>query len=65
MGRQVVEGLANASQGFWQRDHTAYREYAGRSRTAEGFRHWMQEWVLGVPDRSAYMARLDLEPIPR
>jgi glutaconate CoA-transferase, subunit A len=44
-------------QGFWRRDHAAYRDYAARSRAAEGFSDWLEEWVLGVPDRAAYMAR--------
>ena len=47
-------------QGFWRRDHAAYREYAERSRTPEGFRQWLQDWVLEVPDRETYMARLAL-----
>ncbi len=34
-------------QGYWERDHDAYREYAARSRTAEGFRAWLEEHVLG------------------
>lgn len=45
-------------QGHWRRDHAFYRDYAARSRTAEGFRAWLDEWVLGVPDRRAYLARL-------
>jgi glutaconate CoA-transferase, subunit A len=46
-------------QGFWRRDHAAYRDYAARSRTAEGFREWLQNWVLVVADRREYLARLD------
>ena len=46
-------------QGFWRRDHAAYRDYAERSRTAEGFREWLQNWVLAVADRREYLARLD------
>lgn len=46
-------------QGFWRRDHAAYRDYAARSRTAEGFRDWLQNWVLEVADRREYLARLD------
>ena len=46
-------------QGHWRRDHAAYREYAQRSRTREGFQAWLEEWVLAVPDRSAYLARVD------
>src|SRR5205085_9224533 len=50
-------------QGFWRRDHASYRDYASRSRTAEGFAGWLEEWVLGVPDRRAYLARLDPEAL--
>jgi glutaconate CoA-transferase, subunit A len=46
-------------QGHWRRDHACYREYAERSRTADGYREWLQEWVLGVPDRAAYMKKID------
>jgi len=46
-------------QGFWRRDHAAYRDYAARSRTAEGFREWLENWVLAVADRREYLANLD------
>src|SRR5207249_5944785 len=46
-------------QGHWRRDHAFYRDYARRSRTVEGFQEWLEEWVLGVPDRGAYLARLE------
>jgi glutaconate CoA-transferase, subunit A len=46
-------------QGYWQRDHAAHRDYARRSRTAEGFAGWLREWVLDMPDRQAYLARVD------
>ena len=46
-------------QGYWRRDHEAHREYAARSRTAEGFAGWLQEWVLGLPDRQSYLVRVD------
>jgi glutaconate CoA-transferase subunit A len=50
-------------QGFWKRDTATYREYATRSREPEGFRDWLETWVLDVPDRRAYLRRLDLEGI--
>jgi glutaconate CoA-transferase, subunit A len=50
-------------QGHWRRDHAFYRDYAARSRTPDGFRAWLDEWVLSVPGRAAYLARLDIEPL--
>jgi len=46
-------------QGHWRRDHAAYRDYAERSRTTDGFQAWLEERVLGVPDRAAYLAGVD------
>ena len=46
-------------QGYWRRDHDAHRRYADQSRSGEGFEAWLREWVLGVRDRSAYLAKFD------
>jgi glutaconate CoA-transferase subunit A len=48
-------------QGHFRRDHAYFRDYAERSRTEDGFRAWLDEWVHGVPDRTAYLARVDLD----
>jgi len=55
-------GVAHPSpvQGHFKRDHAFYRDYAERSRSEEGFRGWLDEWVLGVQDRAAYMRRIDV-----
>jgi glutaconate CoA-transferase subunit A len=50
-------------QGVYGRDHAAYHEYHERSRTPQGFRSWLAEWVLELPDRASYAARLDGERI--
>ena len=50
-------------QGYWRRDHGAYREYADRSRSREGFEAWLRDWVIDMPDRAAYLARVDLEAL--
>ena len=34
------------------------RRYGERSRTREGYLEWLQEWVLGVEDRAAYLRKL-------
>jgi glutaconate CoA-transferase subunit A len=46
-------------QGYWRRDHSFMREYAERSRTREGFELWLREWVLELPDRAAYLRRIE------
>ncbi len=46
-------------QGHFRRDHGFYRDYAARSRSAEGFEAWLKEWVLDVADRASYMRRID------
>jgi glutaconate CoA-transferase subunit A len=46
-------------QGHWRRHHEAFRDYARSSRTPEGFRRWLEEWVLRVAGRQEYMSRVD------
>ncbi len=53
----------SAVQGYYNRDHQAYHEYHTRTRTAEGFQDWLQEWVLQVPTREALIAKLGQERI--
>ena len=48
-------------QGHWKRDHAYMRMYAERSRTREGYEGWLQEWVLDVADRGAYLEKLGAE----
>ena len=50
-------------QGYFNRDHGFYRDYAAASRTREGFDSWLAEWVLKIPDRSAYLERIELDPL--
>ena len=51
----------SAVSGFYNRDHLFYHEYHMRTRKTEGFQQWLDEWVLNIPDRNAYMAKLDEE----
>ncbi len=46
-------------QGHWRRDHAFYRDYAERSRSADGFAGWLRERVLDVPDRATYLRAID------
>jgi glutaconate CoA-transferase subunit A len=50
-------------QGYWKRDNDFHRAYGERSRSREGFLEWLREWVLDVPDRDAYMGKVDTERI--
>lgn len=45
-------------QGYYRRDHAAYQAYHKATRTPEGMQAWLQEWVYGIADRQAYLARL-------
>ena len=53
-------GAAHPSpvQGYYGRDHVMYHEYHGASRDPDGFRSWLREWVVGLPDREAYLEHL-------
>jgi glutaconate CoA-transferase, subunit A len=45
-------------QGYYGRDHAAFTEYHQATRDRSGFLEWLAEWVLDVPDRAGYLARL-------
>jgi len=53
----------SAVQGHYNRDHQFYHEYHERSRTLEDFQRWLDEWVLQVPNRAAYVTKLGEERI--
>jgi glutaconate CoA-transferase, subunit A len=46
-------------QGFFKRDHAFYRDYAERSRSVDGYLAWLEQWVMGVADRAAYLSHFD------
>jgi len=48
-------------QGYYGRDHAFFSEYHDRTKSAEGFESWLSEWVLQMPGRREYMARLGAE----
>ena len=48
-------------QGYYDRDNTAYLEWDNLSRDPAATATWLQEWVYGVPDRAAYLAKLGPE----
>jgi glutaconate CoA-transferase subunit A len=48
-------------QGHYNRDHPVYADYHRRSATPEAVREWLAEWVYGLPDHRAYLAKLGPE----
>jgi glutaconate CoA-transferase subunit A len=51
----------SAVSGYYNRDHQSYHEYHKRTRTTEGFLKWLDEWVLNIPNRDAYITKLGEE----
>ena len=45
-------------QGRYGRDHEFFHDYHRATRSAAGFDAWIAEWVIGVPDRAAYLRKL-------
>jgi glutaconate CoA-transferase subunit A len=45
-------------QGHYHRDHAVYADYHAATATAEGARAWLDQWVRGVPDHTAYLEKL-------
>ncbi len=52
-------------QGAYDRDNAFYREWDTISRDAAATEAWLQEWVYGVPDRAAYVAKFGAEYFTR
>lgn len=50
--------LPSPVQGFYGRDHDFYTRYHEESRTIEGFRAWLEKWVLGVEDWKGFLTCL-------
>jgi len=45
-------------QGRYARDHEFFHEYHRATRDVAGFEAWIAEWVTGLLDRAAYLAKL-------
>ena len=50
-------------QGYYRRDHEAYADYYRRTKAEDGYAAWRGEWVDGVRDLAAYVARLGNERV--
>ncbi|MBI2360694.1 MAG: CoA transferase subunit A [Deltaproteobacteria bacterium] len=53
------------TQGYTRRDDDFYFEYHKESRAPEGFKRWLEKWILGVKDHSEYLALLGPERLQR
>jgi len=49
------------TQGYYDRDNEFYLDWDKVSSTPEGIQAWLKEWVLELPDREAYWAKLGSE----
>ena len=55
--------LPSPLQGFYGRHHEFFTSYHEASRTPEGFRQWLDEWVLGVDDWKGFLDRLGTDTV--
>ena len=55
-----VEGACHPAPmtGRWRRDSAFFDDYHARSREPDGFRTWLDEWVLDLNDHAAYREKL-------
>jgi len=49
------------TQGYYDRDNAFYLEWDEISKTSEGVRAYLDEWIYGVKDRAEYWTRLGPE----
>ncbi|WP_231187617.1 CoA-transferase [Haladaptatus sp. DYF46] len=49
------------AQGYYDRDNQAYLDWDQQTETHESTVDWLDEWVMGVEDRTEYLEKLDTE----
>ena len=52
-------------QGYYDRDNAFYLAWDKLSRDREQTETWLDEWVYGLPDHAAYLAKLGAERLER
>jgi len=57
--------LPSPLQGCYARDHDLFTSYHDESRTQDGFRAWLDRWVLGVGDWPSFLKLLGPERLDR
>jgi len=50
-------------QGYYDRDEEAYQSYVQAASTEEGFKRYLEEWVLSVENRAQYLSKLGVAKI--
>ena len=53
------------TQGYARRDDDFYFEYHKATRSREGFKEWLEKWILGVKDHGAFLALLGQERVEK
>jgi glutaconate CoA-transferase subunit A len=51
------------AQGYYDRDNAFYRDWDPISRDPERLAAWIDEWVMGLDGRAAYVARMGAEAL--
>ena len=57
--RQPYGAHPSYAQGYYDRDNQVYLEWDRLSQDETATRAWLDEWVYGVADRPAYLAKLE------
>ena len=52
-------------QGYARRDDDFYFAYHKATRSREGFKEWLEKWILGVKDHRAFLALLGKERVEK
>ena len=52
-------------QGAYRRDHEFFHRYHHESKTVEGTRRWLDQWVTGVADWKGFLDRVGRERLER
>jgi len=52
-------------QGYYDRDNAFYLRWDEISRDEAATRAWLEEWVYGLPDRAAYVAKMGPDLVER
>ena len=53
------------AQGYWRRDDDFYFDYHKATRTREGFKEWLEKWILGAKDHRAFLALLGKQRVEK